>query len=351
MRLRPAAHGAARRSQARARAAVGVLVTLALAALAPAPAVAASSRAELQALLRDLLAWWPGEYDTMPQVELERQYGGPPEGVREHEYRVFRRIDAPQLGDDVIYGELRRGGIDGPVVRDQQLLYIVDIDERRQAVRISSRRIRDADNYERLWQRPERQRSVAIDPNYGGQCEIRFRRYGRELRGSLVNVTGPEGTACTLVSKASGQAIAWEADWVITPEEVWIFDNGYLREPARDGEPERPAGREDRVPERFYKARRFECSVQPHHRKGRPIRDAVVHDRGGQVDLARAGSAGHVLRLLRLPQPAPAPDYFKDRLTLSVFEGERSIAHTSASGDAHAIALHWPGGSASCRRL
>lgn len=36
-------------------------------------ASAGNSKPELQAVIGDLLTWWPGEYDSLAQVELERQ--------------------------------------------------------------------------------------------------------------------------------------------------------------------------------------------------------------------------------------------------------------------------------------
>ena len=42
------------------------------------PALASNSNPELQAVLRDFMTWWPGEYDTLAQVKIEQQQGAPP---------------------------------------------------------------------------------------------------------------------------------------------------------------------------------------------------------------------------------------------------------------------------------
>ena len=154
------------------------------------------------------------------------------------QYRVFVSVKVPHIAENVIYGEVHTGGKNGPIIKGQQVLYIISIDETHQAVNVSGRRIKDGADYEQVWLHPEKLKTIALDSNYGGNCDFRFRRYGRELRGWLANV-GQGGTTCTMVSKTSGQTMTWDADWAITPDEIWVFDNGYLKDPAH---PERQAG-------------------------------------------------------------------------------------------------------------
>lgn len=325
---------------------------LALAAALAPSASATNSKPELQAVMRDLLAWWPGEYDTLPQVELERQLGAPPDGEHDRQYRVFARVSVPQIGENVIYGEVRTGGKNGPLIKGQQVLYVVTLDEQHQAVNVSGRRIKDGASYEQAYLYPEKLKTIAIDPAYGGNCDFRFRRYGGQLRGWLANV-GQGGTSCTMVSKTSAQTMTWEADWAITPDEIWVFDNGYMKDPAHPEQQGRLfAGREDLVPERLYKARNFRCSVQPAGSQAGVANPLVVHDRGGEIDLSAAGITGGMAQLLRLPQPAPAPAFLADVLTLSVFGADRStpLARATAEAAAPGIALSWKQGKISCSR-
>ena len=71
-------------------------------------------RAELEKIMEDLIAWLPGSWDSYPQVYRERTGVIPEEGEHEHWHRVFARIDAPQVGDVVFYGQIHAEGRDGP---------------------------------------------------------------------------------------------------------------------------------------------------------------------------------------------------------------------------------------------
>ena len=127
---------------------------------------ATNSKPELQAVLSDLMAWWPGEYDTLPQVELERLFGEPPDGAHDRQYRVFARVAVPQFGENVIYGEVRTGGRDGPLIKGQQVLYIMTVDEAHQVVNVSGRRIKDGAQHERAYLFPDKLRTLELDPAY-----------------------------------------------------------------------------------------------------------------------------------------------------------------------------------------
>lgn len=329
-------------------AAFAATLVLSGAVFAP-PARATNSKPELQAVMRDLLAWWPGEYDTLPQVELERQLGAPPDGEHARQYRVFARVSVPQIGDHVIYGEVHSGGKNGPLIKGQQVLYIVSIDEQHQAVNVSGRRIKDGQNYEQAYLYPDKLKSIALDPAYGGNCDFRFRRYGHDLRGWLADA-GQGGTSCTMVSKMSGQTMTWVADWAITPEQIWVSDNGYMKDPAKPDQPGRLfAGREDLVPERLYKGQNFSCIVSVHGTPMSQVRHVPLHDRGGEFDLQAMGIAGERVRLLRLPQPRAAPQYLADVLTLAVLAADdKPIARATA--DANTISVHWDRGHIDCRK-
>ena len=317
-----------------------------------APALATNSRAELEAVQRDLLAWWPGEYDTLPQVMLERDLGTPPDGEHDRQYRVFARVDVPHIGAHVIYGEVRSGGKRGTLIKGQQVLYIITIDEQHQAVNVTGRRISDGANFEQAHLYPEKLKTIALDPNYGGNCDFRFRRYGRELRGWLAN-RGEDAQACTMVSKNSGQTMTWDADWMIGPDAIWVFDNGYMKDPAKPQELGRLfAGRDDLTHERLYKGRDFACAFRPAGGSAaRPV-SAVVHDRGGEFDVPGAGSGTAFARLLRRERAAAAPVFIEQVLTLAVLEPGRTeaVASAVAADRASSIALKYPAGSISCRQ-
>ncbi len=319
------------------------------------PALASNSNPELQAVLRDLMTWWPGEYDTLAQVKIEQQQGAPPDGPHDRQYRVFARVNVPHIGENVIYGEVHSVNKDGPLIKGQQVLYIVSIDNEQQAVVVRGRRIKDGALHEQAHLYPEKLHTLELDSAYGGNCDFRFRRYGRDLRGWLANA-GQAGTVCTMQSKVTGQTMTWDADWAITPSEIWVFDNGYLQNPAQPEKLGRLfAGREDRVAERLYKGRPFTCSIRGitdgKELKNSAVRTVVLHDRGGELDLGDFGSAGHKLRLLRLAQPAPAPEYWADVLTLSVVADaqDKTMMESRATPWARTVKLNTDTVQARCK--
>ena len=112
-----------------------------------APAFATNSKPELAKVLEDLMAWLPGEYTSIPQVYLERALGAPPDGEHEIYHRVFAEIEAPHLGEHVIYTQIRLDGDDGTIFPGQQQVFLISIDEEKRTVAISGRRIKDPENY------------------------------------------------------------------------------------------------------------------------------------------------------------------------------------------------------------
>lgn len=304
-------------------------------------AAATNSRPELEQVMADLLAWLPGEYSTQPQLFLERTLGEMPEGGHEDWYRTFAVIDAPHIGPHVIYGELRVGGPDGPLIPGQQILYIVSIDAENRAVHVSGRRIGDGARFERAHLRPELWRELAIDPRTGGNCPFRWRRHGAQLRG-ILNDDGK----CEIVSKLSGLRMSFDAEWILNPEELWVFDNNYVEGQGLF------MGREDRTHTRMYKARRFRCSGAG---AGLERREFELHDRGGRATIGR-DSQGRALEveLFRGAAPVGDPVRLEQQMWLALHRqgiAEPLVRRLAASG-AESIAL--PAGAevrVSCRQV
>lgn len=272
---------------------------LALLAMA-SPGAATNTRPELEGVLEDLMAWLPGEYSSRPQVELETLLGAPPDGKHYDWYRRFARIEAPQLGEHVIYGQLHIGSKDQPVVPGTQVVYLVSIDEAHGAVNVSGRRIKNPESYGFLPLDPARARAIEIDPDYGGNCDFRWRRHGNQLVGRLAQ---PDEAAidgdCVMTSKVSGVTMRWDAEWVLTPEELWIYDNGYVRESEQPETWRLFQGREDRTHIRLSRVREYTCVVQVAVESAEPLRfELALHDRGGQAELAGQDLS---LRLFRGP--------------------------------------------------
>ncbi len=247
-------------------------VIIAVIALAfAAPAFATNSKPELAKVLEDLMAWLPGEYTSIPQVYLERALGAPPDGEHEIYHRVFAEIEAPHLGEHVIYTQIRLDGDDGTIFPGQQQVFLISIDEEKRTVAISGRRIKDPENYVDAHLHPEMWSSIEPDPDFGGNCTFNWRRHGQQLRGLL----GDHGQ-CTMISKRSGQEMTWDAEWILNPDQLWIYDNGTLADGTLF------AGREDRTHLRMSKAQRYECFTSVRYPDGtsQVFNPFFMHNRG-----------------------------------------------------------------------
>ena len=318
------------------------LVTSCLAVLCAVlglPAAATNSRAELEQVLKDLLAWLPGEYSSQPQLDMERRLGTPPDGPHEHRYHIFARIDAPQIGEHVIYGQLHAGGPDGPIIPGTQVAYIVKLDEEHMTVTVNGRRIAKGEEFEFVHLDPARQRQITLDPQTGGNCDFRWRRHGKQLTGYLRNKGETEQETdgmCTMVSRVSGLQMTWDAEWILNEDELWIYDNGYLE----DGQ--LFIGREDKTHARRSRVRRYECDVST----GDASSQWALGDGGAPVK-TDLGS----VRLLKSFWGADGGG-LEERLALSLLDAENAVvAEQLAPAAGGRIALETSKGSIRCKRV
>ena len=292
--------------------AIAIAIALSLTAL---PASATNSKPELMKVLEDFMAWLPGEYTSVPQVFLERNLGAPPDGEHDALYRVFATIDAPHLAEHVIYTQIRIDADDGPVFAGQQVLFLISIDEELGAVSVSGRRIANPGEFVDAHLRPEVWPDLQPDPNFGGNCSFNWRRHGQQLRGLL-----GEFGQCTMVSKNLGREMTWDAEWILNPQELWIYDNGY----SEDGT--LFFGREDRTHLRMYKAQRFECFVGLRHGDGnnQVINPFFMHDRGDVFTITTDEPEPREIHLEFLTSlwPSSSGRNFVDLMRLTLHGGE-----------------------------
>ena len=279
------------------------------------PAAATNSKPELAKVLEDLLAWLPGEYTSIPQVYLERALGTPPDGEHETYYRVFAEIDAPHLAEHVIYTQIRIGADNESIFPGQQVVFLISTNEEMGTVSISGRRIADADNFVDAHLHPEMWPNLQPDPNFGGNCTFNWQRHGNQLRGLL----GEHGE-CTMVSKNTGQQMTWDAEWILNPEELWVYDNGYLEDGTLF------AGREDRTHLRMYKAKRYECFTSFRFEDGtsQVISPYFMHDRGDIFTVETKEPEPRTLHVEFLTSmwPSNSGRNFVDLMRLTLHEGE-----------------------------
>lgn len=292
------------------------IVSLALAAvLLASPAAATNSKPELAKVLEDLLAWLPGEYSSIPQVYLEKALGAPPDGVHEEYHRVFAVIDAPHLAEHVIYTQLRLGADDESIFPGQQQVFLITTDLEKGVVSVSGRRIAEPEKFVDAHLHPEMWPDIQPDPDFGGNCSFNWRRHGNQLRGLL----GEHGE-CTMVSKRSGQQMTWDAEWILNPEELWIYDNGYLEDGSLF------VGREDRTHLRMYKADRYECftSIRFDDGTAQVINPYFMHNRGDTMTIVTEEDEPRTLHVEFLTSmwPSNSGRNFVDLMRLTVHTAE-----------------------------
>lgn len=320
---------------------------LSIIAIAMGPAVAGPAydfdRKELESILDDLAAWWPGEWSSAPQNHYERTVRMPTEGEHEPWYRTFARIDAPQIGTHVFYGQINIGGRDGPLYTRSQVIYKATIDESRGVVLVRGQVPADADKFVNLQDRPELWTQVTMRDEVIN-CDFIWRRDGEQIVGVLdgrddARRTGGPGT-CTFMAKTGKQFFA-DAEWTLTPDTLWLYD-------INDMDGQRFIGRKDRTHNRLYRARPYRCSVADADGK----REVASYDRGGSGEVK--GSDGRALQWTLLRAHYPAADGFglDEELRLTLHEPEATTALETANmpPQADRIALNARGVGVSCTR-
>jgi hypothetical protein len=301
-------------------------------------------RRELEAILEDLLAWFPGEWSNAPQLYHERTVRMPAEGEHEPWYRTFARIDAPQIGPYVLYGQINLGGRDGPVYRGSQVLYKISIDEQRGVVLIRGQGPADPEKFVNLQDHPELWRQVRMRNEAGIRCDFIWRRDGEQIVGVLDGPTeerrkGGPGT-CSYVN-AEGKAFFADAEWTLSPEALWLYDLNTL-----DGI--RFQGRADRTHVRLYRARPYRCSVED--ADGR--RTVASYDRGGSGAAKAADGRALEWTLLRGRYPGADGVGLDEQLRLTLHEPEslQALDIATAAPAADSIRLNARGIRVDCLR-
>lgn len=330
-----------------------LLAALALCTAVSAPTTAAppmpvgpgydADRPELESVLEDLAAWLPGEWSSEPQLHYERTVRVPVEGEHEPWYRTFARIDAPQVGPWVFYGQINIAGRDGPLFGRSQVIYKASIDEQRGVVLVRGQALADPEKFINLQDHPELWSQVRLDED-AINCDFIWRRKGTEIVGVLEGrtedkrVNGP-GT-CTFQSK-SGKEFYSDAEWVLGPDTLWLYDINTLGGVRFNG-------RADRTHTRLYRALPYRCRV----RDAAGRREVDSYDRGGSGEVKTRDGQALQWTLLRALYPAADGTGLDDqlRLVLGAPEVARPLQTRAAEPRAARIALEARGVSVECSK-
>ncbi|MBT7449516.1 MAG: hypothetical protein HN793_01705 [Rhodospirillaceae bacterium] len=316
---------------------------------APATSTAApgydQGRADLEWVMDYLVKWFPGVWDSAPQVWFERNVRMPvDEGEHEHWHRTFARIDAPQIGEVVFYGQINNGGRDGAIIGGSQVLYHAVIDEDLGAVNIFGQGPLNPETYENLHEHPELWDEVQFREREALNCDWIWRRDGNQIFGVLQGNTsekqayGP-GT-CSFISKRTDEEFRADAEWVLTPDQLWLYDNNWSAGMLF-------LGRDDQTHIRMHRAQPYTCEIEASDDV-----DVVGHDRGHTMKMAT--KAGRELQaiLLRAEYPAEDGTGRDDRLRLMISDpstGE-ALASTDADPLSREIEIEFDGVEIECER-
>jgi hypothetical protein len=281
-------------------------------------------RQELEWVMERLTEWLPGAWDSYPQVWYERNVRKPSEGeAHEYWHRTFARIDAPQVGEVVFYGQINVGGRDGPMMPGSQVLYHAVIDKRLGAVNIFGQGPLDPNRFEDLHLRPELWSEVQQRDPAAINCDWLWRRDGSQIFGVLQGNTqdkqsfGP-GT-CAFISKRTDAPFRADAEWVLTPEQLWLYDNnwsgGFLF-----------LGREDKTHIKLYRVSDYRCQI----RDANGSRQVDAYDRGYTTSAEGADGSLLNVTLLRAEYPGPGGVGLQDRLRLLVADSTQPGALATA---------------------
>lgn len=323
--------------------AVGALLCLCASLPAAAGPQYDFARVELEAIVQDLVAWLPGAWDSYPQIHFERRVRMPAEGEHDHWHRTFARIDAPQLGPVVFYGQINIGGRDGPLLPRSQILYTVEIDEQRSAVNMNGQGPLDADRFVNLHERPELWSEVRMRDREALNCDFLWRRDGVHLFAVLDGKTadrrkyGP-GT-CNYYMAGTDVEFFADAEWVLSPDDLWDYDINTIA--GRQF-----IGRADKTHIRLFRAVGYRCSVTD--AAGR--RDWHAHNRGAKTRVRNRAGEDVELMLLRAPMPSRDGPGLADRLRLLLkpLGSEQPTTEIEAAATAARIDLRAEGIEATC---
>ncbi|MBL8642881.1 MAG: hypothetical protein JNK21_03025 [Rhodospirillaceae bacterium] len=299
-------------------------------------------RKQLESVLQDMIAWWPGAWDSYPQIYYEKNVAAPKDGPHEHWHRTFARIDAPQVGEVVFYGQINADGRDGPIIAGSQVLYKAYIDEKLGAVNVLGQGPLNPEEFENLHERPELWSKVQMRDPAALNCDWIWRRDGEHVFGVLQGNTpekqqyGP-GT-CAFISKRTEAEFKADAEWVLTPDQLWLYDNNWSAGQLF-------LGREDRTHIKLYRSTPYDCRVKD----ASGARETKGYDRGYKMKVTGKDGAKLEAMLLRAEYPAAVGLEDKMKLMISDSAG-KVIAAADAAPLAKTITVKAAGIEASCRK-
>jgi hypothetical protein len=229
----------------------------------------AQSPVELRQDLARLLLWLPGQYDNEPQVFLEQGLGTDADHSHPRRHSLIAAIEAPELGEHVLYWQERAGGKTGAVIR--QRLLVINGDEETLSLQMTMHPLTDAKGYIDLQDQPPAvQASVQIEQSTINQCPLLWKREIDQLRGQ-------NDASCLDKQWGARQSAMAGTTWSLSKDELWILE--------QDGSPRQSVEHAGDFSLRYFKTRNFECylAIELGDDQRLVENPFFLHDRGDQA--------------------------------------------------------------------
>jgi len=193
----------------------------------------------------------------------------------------------------VFYGQVNLGGPEGPILARSQVLYKTFIDDEKGVVTILGQPLAEPERFADLHRRPGLWGEALMPDEAGLNCRFDWRRQGRQLVGVLDNLDradpDKEDGTCSYVA-ANGMDFLADAEWVLSPDELWLYDINKMGDVQF-------VGRRDRTHLRLYRTAAYRCTVETGDGSG----EFAGHDRG--FVLSSVPESGQAYMLLRAWYP------------------------------------------------
>jgi len=239
----------------------------------------AHTKADLNAQLKLLMEWWPGRYDNNEQI-VRQSGGGLSAQTDKPFYRlhtVFKRVNMPELGDNVLYVEEWKNNNPADIARIR--LYSLSIDEKEGAILVKFNTPldtkplvgahNDLSKVEKLKKKDVR--------TFRDACNVHLRWEGGQFRG------GMKEKSCN----ANDDKEWFQYQVIVGPRHYWARDQRFTYADNKVTYEMAPGSNYAWFEQ--TKARMMKCEVLEDPNgdmtKTKKLTDIELHDQGGEADI------------------------------------------------------------------
>ncbi len=238
-----------------------------------------SQNDDLQSDLEEMMQWFEGEFDNFQQTWKENEDNVDPEIRHERIHSIFKKVDAPKLGNNVFYVKQFQNGDTTNIYR--QRIYNFHINDVEQAIQLdiySFLTPEDGEKYAMANHNPSILKDISVQNlrNTSG-CEVYWKKNDDHFVGYMKDRT------CHFTSTRSGKEIYITDTLKLTPDEIWIQDE------AEDVDGNYIFGNKAGLPHKLKKCRFFKGWIAiekaPKSDDYYFMKHITLHDQGQKVQL------------------------------------------------------------------